>query len=157
MNNGSVKVQGVSRSQSLITLREPRSRAAEAYRSLRNSILLSTHKHAVRTLLITSALPGEGVDETTANYAVTLAQTGFRVLVIDADLRHPGLHREFGVENDAGLSEHLLGEPLTDVYRQPLEQIKTLYLLTAGKKPVPSESLASRSFRFALKKWEIGL
>jgi len=153
LNSGSV-TQGVGRSQPLITLREPRSRAAEAYRSLRNSILLSTHKHAVRTLLITSALPGEGVDETTANYAVTLAQTGFRVLVIDADLRHPGLHHEFGVENDAGLSEHLLGEPLTDVYRQPLEQVKTLFLLTAGKKPVPSESLASRSFRFALKKWE---
>jgi succinoglycan biosynthesis transport protein ExoP len=153
LNSGSL-TQGVSRGQPLITLREPRSRAAEAYRSLRNSILLSTHKHAVRTLLITSALPGEGVDEATANYAVTLAKTGFRVLVIDADLRNPGLHSEFGVENDAGLSEHLLGEPLTDVYRQPLEQVKTLFLLTAGKKPVPSESLASRSFRFALKKWE---
>jgi succinoglycan biosynthesis transport protein ExoP len=153
LHSGSVNEE-IDRRQSLITLREPRSRTAEAYRSLRNAILLSTRKHAVRTLLITSALPGEGVDESTANYAITLAQTGFRVLVIDADLRNPGLHREFGVENDAGLSEHLLGEPLTDVCRQPLEQVKTLFLLTAGKKPVPSESLASRSFRFALKKWE---
>ena len=153
LHSGSVS-EGIGRRQTPVTLREPRSRAAEAYRSLRNAILLSTRKHAVRTLLITSALPGEGVDETTANYAITLAQTGFRVLVIDADLRNPGLHREFGVENDAGLSEHLLGEPLTDVFRQPLEQVKTLFLLTAGNKPVPSESLASRSFRFALKKWE---
>jgi succinoglycan biosynthesis transport protein ExoP len=153
LHSGSVNEE-IDRRQSLITLREPRSRTAEAYRSLRNAILLSTRKHAVGTLLITSALPGEGVDESTANYAITLAQTGFRVLVIDADLRNPGLHREFGVENDAGLSEHLLGEPLTDVCRQPLEQVKTLFLLTAGKKPVPSESLASRSFRFALKKWE---
>ena len=155
LNDGSAKsFKGRSPKQSLITIREPGSRSAEAYRSLRNAILLSTHKHAVRTLLITSALPGEGIDETTANYAVTLAQTGFRVLVIDADLRHPSLHREFGVENDSGLSEHLLGEALTDLYRQPIEQIKTLYLLTAGQKAVPSESLASRSFRFALKKWE---
>jgi capsular exopolysaccharide synthesis family protein len=105
-------------------------------------------------LLITSALPGEGADEAAANYAVTLAKTGFRVLVIDADLRNPSLHHEFDVDNDAGLSEHLLGESLSDVYRQPIEQVKTLFLLTAGKKPVPSESLASRSFRFALKKWE---
>jgi succinoglycan biosynthesis transport protein ExoP len=151
LNSGSLTQ---ARSRPLITLRDPRSRAAEAYRSLRNAILLSTHKNAVRTLLFTSALPGEDVDETAANYAVTLAKTGFRVLVIDADLRNPGLHHEFDVDNDAGLSEHLLGEPLTDVYRQPLDEIKTLFLLTAGKKPVPSESLASKSFRFALKKWE---
>jgi len=155
LNGSSPKIApGMAPAELLITLRDPGSRAAEAYRSLRNAILLSNHKHAVRTLLITSALPGEGVDESTANYAVTLAQTGFRVLVVDADLRHPGLHREFGLENGAGLSEHLSGEALSDVYLQPLEQIKTLYLLTAGKTPVPSESLASRSFRFALKKWE---
>ncbi len=156
LNNGYAKSSiGRSSVQSLVTLREPRSRAAEAYRSLRNSILLSSHKHAVRTLLITSALPGEGVDETAANYAITLAQTGFRVLLIDADLGQPSLHRQFDLENHKGLSDHLLGATLTEVYSQPVETIKTLYLLTAGNKAVPpSESLASGRFRFALKRWE---
>jgi capsular exopolysaccharide synthesis family protein len=156
LNNGYAK-SSIERSsaRSLITIREPRSRAAEAYRSLRNSILLSSHKHAVRTLLITSALPGEGIDETAANYATTLAQTGFRVLVVDADLSEPSLHRQFGVENKNGLSDHLLGASLTEVYSQPVDEIKTLYLLTAGNKAVPpSESLASGRFRFALKRWE---
>jgi succinoglycan biosynthesis transport protein ExoP len=156
LNNGYAKSSiGRSSVRSLVTLREPRSRAAEAYRSLRNSILLSSHKHAVRTLLITSALPGEGVDETAANYAITLAQTGFRVLLIDTDLGQPSLHRQFDVENHKGLSDHLLGATLTEVYSQPVETIKTLYLLTAGNKAVPpAESLASGRFRFALKRWE---
>ncbi len=155
LNGYAKSANGRSRTPSLITIRQPRSRAAEAYRSLRNAILLSAHKHAVRTLLITSALPGEGIDETAANYAITLAQTGFRVLVIDADLSSPSLHRQFGVENFSGLSDHLLGATLTDVYSQPVDDIKTLFLLTAGKKPVPpSESLASGRFRFALKRWE---
>ncbi len=156
LNNGYAKSDsGGNLPRSLVTLREPRSRAAEAYRSLRNSILLSSHKHAVRTLLITSALPGEGVDETAANYAITLAQTGFRVLLIDADLAQPSLHRQFDVENHHGLSDHLLGATLTEVYSQPVDTIKTLHLLTAGNKSVPpAESLASGRFRFALKRWE---
>ncbi len=155
LNGHAKSTNGRSRTPSLITIRQPRSRAAEAYRSLRNAILLSAHKHAVRTLLITSALPGEGIDETAANYAITLAETGFRVLVIDADLSSPSLHRQFGVENFSGLSDHLLGATLTDVYSQPVDEIKTLFLLTAGKKAVPpSESLASGRFRFALKRWE---
>jgi capsular exopolysaccharide synthesis family protein len=95
-----------SRQDMLIT-REPNSTIAEAYKQLRTSLLLSTAGHAPKTLLVTSGNPGEGKTTTAANLALSLAQTGARVLVLDADMRSPRIHTTFDIVNVAGLSTAL--------------------------------------------------
>lgn len=83
---------------------------AEAYRHLRTSILLARAGRAVRSILVTSSQPGDGKTTTAVNLAASLAQTGARVLLIDADLRRPRLHALFGLDNEEGLSNVLAGE-----------------------------------------------
>lgn len=89
----------------VICLTESRSATAEAYRALGTSILLASSQ--LKTLLISSPLPGEGKTVTAANTAVVLAQGGKRVLLVDADLRKPGVHLEFGIPNNSGLADLL--------------------------------------------------
>jgi capsular exopolysaccharide synthesis family protein len=84
---------------------------AEAFHELRTSVLLSTAKHPPKTLLVTSAKGGEGKTTVAANLAVSLAQLGEKVLLIDADLRRPSLHNFFGVPNTCGLVNFLTGSP----------------------------------------------
>src|SRR5258708_29686304 len=89
---------------------DQRSPLAEAYRHLRTSVLLSSAGRAPKTLVVTSCVPAEGKTTTAINLAVTLAQTGARVLVIDGDMRRPSVHASFGVENKSGLSNILSSE-----------------------------------------------
>jgi len=100
---------GRGRSELLIK-NDSRSSLAEAYRQLRTSILLSTAGRAPRSLLITSSLPSEGKTTTATNTAISLAQTGAKVLLIDADMRRPRLHSVFGISNGVGLSTLLSSE-----------------------------------------------
>jgi capsular exopolysaccharide synthesis family protein len=140
---------------SLVAFRRPASRNAEAYRNVRNAILLSFPGAHLKKLLITSGHPGEGVSKTAANLAVSLAQAGYRVLAIDTDLRHPALHIEFSVENTVGLTEYLLDPTIPAHFSQPLPDLTTLSLLTAGSPiTLPAERLASAGFRSALQGWE---
>ena len=139
----------------LIAYSEPQSREAEAYRSIRNAVLLSAGKKEKKTVLITSTIPGEGKSSTAANYAIVLAQKGSRVLIVDSDLRRPTLHKLFGVSNESGLSDILLGESPKDAFKQPLNELQNLSLLTAGKPvPLPSEALGSERFYSLLQDWE---
>jgi succinoglycan biosynthesis transport protein ExoP len=139
----------------LIAYSEPQSREAEAYRNIRNAVLLSAGKKEKKTVLITSTIPGEGKSSTAANYAIVLAQKGSRVLVVDSDLRRPTLHKLFGCSNESGLSDILLGESSRDTFKQPLAELKNLSLLTAGKPvPLPSEALGSERFYSLLQDWE---
>lgn len=137
----------------LVTLQHPLSEDAESYRMLRSS-LLPYQGGTVKIILFASALPGEGLGTVAANFAVCLAQTGSRVLLVDADLRHPSFHEEFGVENGLGLGNYLSGSATSVLVRQPLSQFQNLGVVTAGDKPpLPSESLSSERFHLLSEKW----
>ena len=82
---------------------------SEAYRSLRTALQFSTEEGVPKTLLVTSARPGEGKSTAAACLAVNFAQLGMRVLLIDGDLRNPSMHTVLGVENNAGLTNYLAG------------------------------------------------
>jgi succinoglycan biosynthesis transport protein ExoP len=92
-----------------VTVAEPRSLPAEAFRTLRTN-LLAVSGRSVRTLLVTSALPGEGKTTAATNLAVAIAQIGRDVVLISADLRSPDTRTPFGLENDRGLGQVLKGE-----------------------------------------------
>ena len=133
----------------LVTLADPRSPVAEAYRTLRANIALSSLDHPVRSLLLTSAGPDEGKSTTIANLAVAFAQAGSRVILVDCDLRRPSLSRLFGLPNDRGLTTMLVAET------EPAPLLETsvvgLRLLASGPLPPnPSEVLGSLRLERAL-------
>lgn len=127
-----------------------RSPLAEAYRQLRTSVLLSSAGGAPRTLLITSSQPGEGKTTTVVNTAVTLVQTGAKVVVVDADMRRPRLHSIFGLDNSEGLSS-ILANRMTEAEMLNLVQLHEesgLYVLPSGRiPPNPAELLGSDQIR----------
>jgi capsular exopolysaccharide synthesis family protein len=141
--------------QFLVTHSRPLSREAESFRTLRNSILLSSMNAPAKTVLVTSTIPGEGKSTTSANFAVVMAQNGSRVLIIDADLRRPTLHARYGVPNNKGLSNLILGEDIAPPFVRPVSELDNLFFLPAGKKvPLPAEALSSTKFYSLLKEWE---
>jgi len=127
-----------------------RSPLAESYRHLRTSVLLSTAGRAPRSLLVTSSLPGEGKTTTAVNTAVSLAQTGATVVIIDADMRRPRLRSIFGLSDRSGLSSILSSElseaeVLATVSQTP---VAGLHVLSAGPiPPNPAELLGSDQMR----------
>src|SRR5215813_3388409 len=122
--------------------------AAEAFRSLRTSIKLSTRLEVPRALVVTSAGPREGKTFVAANLAIALAQAGKRVVLVDADLRRPAVHAWFGVPNSSGLAD-VLSKGTTAAEDDSLELpglvhsgIDNLWLMTAGSSPTsPGELL----------------
>lgn len=128
----------------LITLRDPRSQAAEAYRTLRTNIQFSSLDRQLTTLLATSTAPDEGKSTTVANLAVAMAQAEQRVILVDCDLRRPSLHALFGVDNDSGLTSVILA---SEEEALPLvaTEVPGLQLLTSGPLPPrPADILGSR-------------
>jgi len=126
----------------LITITDPRSAVAEAYRRLRTNLEFASLDEPLRTLLVTSAAPDEGKSTTLANLAVSMAQAGRRVILVDSDLRNPRLHDVFGLNNQQGLTS-AVGQASGDL---PLQEsgVKGLRLLTAGPAPeVPADLIAS--------------
>jgi capsular exopolysaccharide synthesis family protein len=129
---------------------DSRSPLAEAYRHLRTSVLLSTAGRAPRSLLITSSLPGEGKTTTAVNTAVSLAQTGASVVIVDADMRRPRLQSIFEMRGQEGLSSILSSETsendmLTMVRH---DEGSGLNVLTSGPiPPNPAELLGSDQMR----------
>ena len=144
-NNGTYQ-----NSNELLLDADARSPLAEAYRHLRTSVLLSTAGRPPKTLLITSSVPSEGKTTTAINTAISLAQTGAKVLVIDADMRRPRLHSLFDVEKRTGLSSILSSEMSEAEVFSMIEQHEQsgLYLLTAGPiPPNPAELIGSEQMR----------
>ncbi|HEV2463224.1 MAG TPA: polysaccharide biosynthesis tyrosine autokinase [Acidobacteriaceae bacterium] len=122
-------------------LLHPRSSAAEAYRALRTSIVLANAHRPLRSIVVTSPLVGEGKTSVAYNMAIAFAHSGERVLMIDADLRHPHLHECFGREHLPGLCEVLGGvAPLESAIRTH-RTVSNLWLLPSGNLPVQSSEL----------------
>lgn len=139
-----MSTNGAPTETTLITLREPGSAAAEAYRTLRTNILFSSLDRPLRTLLVTSTAPNEGKSTTLANLAVTMAQAEQRVLLVDCDLRRPSLHTLFGLSNEQGLTSAILAQ---DDSLPPLQatSVPGLSVLTSGPLPPrPADLLGSR-------------
>ncbi len=136
---------------------DSRSSLAEAYRQLRTSILLSTAGHAPKSLLVTSSLPSEGKTTTAVNTAISLAQTGASVLIIDADMRRPRLHSIFGVGNAEGLSS-VLSSGMADEDVLSIisyDEATKLNVLPSGPiPPNPAELIGSDQMRILLKGME---
>src|SRR5712672_1884187 len=115
--NGRSLAKGAPHS-ALVMLADPHSPAAEAYRSLAANLQFAYSDRQLQTIGITSSAAGEGKSTTVANLAIALAQTGRRLIIVDADLRRPGQHTLFGLDREQGLANVLLGEnaqlPLRD-------------------------------------------
>ena len=122
----------------------------EAFRSLRTSLLSRFSAEGTKTLLVTSAQPLEGKTTTACNIAMALAYGGARVLLIDADMRRPGLHRPLQLTNERGLSQVLIGQArVRDVIQRTVDP--NLLAITAGRTPPnPSELLASERMKTLL-------
>jgi len=127
----------------LITLSDPRSPGAEAFRTLRTNLIFSSLDHPLTTLLVTSPAPKEGKSTTLANLAVTMAQGGRKTILVDCDLRRPRQHELFGVPAAPGLTSMIL-----DAQADPAlaaTEVENLWLLPVGPLPPnPADLLSSR-------------
>ena len=144
--------RGRSEMYRLAALLYPRSGVAEAYRTLRTNIEFSSVDAPIRTLLVTSSVPGEGKTVTAANLAVVFAQAGKRVLLVDADLRKPGVHTMFDVPNTHGLTTLLRSEVANiDTLTQPTEQEHLRIMSTGPLPPNPAELVDSNRMRTVIE------
>ena len=131
----------------MVTHFEPKSPVSEAYRTFRTNIQFARFEQPPKTLLITSAGPGEGKSTTVANLAITMAQMGTKTLLVDADLRRPVLHSIFKYRKSIGLTNILLGDNHFDETIHELP-VSNLSLLCCGTLPPnPSELLGSQAMR----------
>jgi succinoglycan biosynthesis transport protein ExoP len=143
-----------SESPALVTYVRPKSEAAEAYRALRTSILLSSFGAPPKVILVTSALPQEGKTTISANSALVLAQRGCRVLLIDADLRRPGIDKLFGFRSRGGLSSVISGVDKIEDVIVPFARVPNLWIMPAGPiPPQPAELLGSSVMKDHITRW----
>jgi len=132
----------------LVTQVRPQSQMAESYRALRTSLLLSNLGAPPKVIMVTSALPQEGKTTTSINCAVVLAQKGVRVLLIDADMRRPSIHKTLGMGPHSGLSNVLTGSTTLEQAITRTAILPNLFVLAAGTPPPnPAELLASSNMR----------
>jgi non-specific protein-tyrosine kinase len=142
----------------LVTVSDPRSAAAEAYRALRTNLSFSSLDDPIRTLVVTAPAPLDNKSTVIANLAVIMAQGGNRTLLVDCDLRRPALQEIFGVENSSGLTSMMLNEeamaqpPLIDT------EIENLWLLPSGPLPPnPADLLGSRRMDVVIERLQEGM
>lgn len=139
----------------LIAYHEKSSINAEQYRALRTNIQFTQLNRQLKSLLVTSSIPSEGKSTVSANLAFVMAQTTKKILLIDADLRKPTVHKTFKLNNEQGLTSLLINPELNfDDLVQYNEEIK-LYLLPSGPiPPNPSELLGSMQMDVLIEKLE---
>jgi capsular exopolysaccharide synthesis family protein len=126
----------------LVSLSEPQSAAAEAYKSLRTGVLYAARGQDRNVIIVTSPQAGEGKTATTANLGVALAQARKKVILVSADLRKPRLHSFFDIRKDVGLTDILVGQKTADEVIEPIGD--SLEILPSGAVPAnPAELLGS--------------
>jgi len=154
MNGGTVSSERMS--YDMLALERPRSALAEAFRSLRTALSFSMSTQGVRSILVTSPSPLEGKSLVSINLALTFAQAGKRVLLVDSDLRKPRIHKTFGLSPTVGLSNLLTSEDamrLGEVIHKT--DVENLYVLPSGPRPPnPAELLATERTRGLLNEME---
>jgi succinoglycan biosynthesis transport protein ExoP len=137
--------------KNLNVLTSPKSQFAEALRSLRTSLLLSTTGKPPKYILFTSSTPSEGKTTISTNTACILAQGGTKVLLIDADLRRPNVHPKFGLSSKVGLSTLLTGGTTFEETIQQVPEVPSLDVIASGPvPPFPSELLSSQAMQTIL-------
>jgi succinoglycan biosynthesis transport protein ExoP len=131
-----------------VTQVRPQSQMAESYRALRTSLLLSNLGAPPKVIMVTSARPQEGKTTTSINTAIVLAQKGVRVLLMDADLRRPSVHKTLGMGPRSGLSNVLTGSATVQQTITISPILPNLFIMPAGTPPPnPAELLASSNMR----------
>jgi capsular exopolysaccharide synthesis family protein len=125
----------------LVALTEPQSSIAEQYRQIAANLAQVTTTGSPKVILVTSAVPAEGKSVTTVNLAGVLAESGEqRVVVVDADLRKPAIHRLLGIDNQRGLADYLGGSTMLEMVLQR-SRLPNLWVLPAGRTPADSGDL----------------
>lgn len=129
--------------ETLITLSEPRSAAAEAYRSLRTNLMFSSVENPIHTLLVTSPARDDRKSITLANLAVTFAQGGSKTILVDADLRQPKQHRIWGISGQRGLTGMMVDDAA--ISQPPLQAagVENLQVMVSGELPPNPADLLS--------------
>lgn len=127
----------------LVTYDDPTSTISEQFNTIRTNIQFSSVDKKLNSILFTSSAPSEGKSTVSNNVAVTWAKQGETVVLVDADLRRPTIHKTFNVSNRGGLSSYLLGNASFEDVVQPT-MVKNLFVITSGPiPPNPSELLGS--------------
>lgn len=138
----------------LIVHVDPQSARAEAFRSIRTNLQFIDIDNPPRTIVITSSLPEEGKSTSASNLAISLAQAGFRVALVEADLRRPRLAQYLGVEGAVGLTDILVGRALLSDVLQPWGGMSLDVLASGTPAPNPSELLGSHAMLSLIKELE---
>lgn len=137
----------------LIAQNDPKSNVAEALRIVRTNLQFSSVDEKLKTILVTSSVPGEGKSFISSNLAVTFAQNNSKVLLVDCDMRKGRLHKIFNLSNDKGLSNLLIDDINTDIKKYIKKtDIENLSIITMGSMPPnPSELLASAKSKVVIQ------
>ena len=137
----------------IVTIHRPAVQASESYRAIRTSLFFQAQEKGAKIIQVTSPAPGDGKSTTCANLAASIAQSGRRVLLLDADMRKPTQHKMFGVSKDLGLSSVITGEATAmEVVQEVIPDY--LSVISAGPIPAnPAELLTSARFASILNEY----
>ena len=141
------KTLGRKESLALVTETHPTDPVSEGYRAIRTNLMFTAIDRPLKTLVVTSAAPGEGKTSTAVNLAVTMAQNGSRVVLVDADFRRPALHRVFQRTENRGLGDVIIGTATLSELLLPTGTPNLRLLCSGPTPPNPSELLGSSRMR----------